>query len=99
MEKWEDILNLYDQLLQSNYSSIIALNRIFALYKVHGAQTALREAEKLSLVNNHFYFVLLGELYKTVDKEKAIHHFKKAYTLAGTETEKQNIREKITQIS
>lgn len=98
-EKWEDILNLYDQLLQSNYSSVVALNRLFALYKVHGAQAALREAEKLSLVNNHFYFVLLGELYKNMDKRKTKDHFEKAYELAKTRPEKQNIKKKLEDLS
>ncbi len=62
-EKWESILELYDKLLLINYSPSVALNRIFALYKVKGSQAALDEAEKLRLENNHFYFLLLGELY------------------------------------
>lgn len=33
-EKWENILQLYNLLLQLEYSPIVALNRIFALSKV-----------------------------------------------------------------
>ncbi|MGV8135594.1 MAG: RNA polymerase sigma factor [Mangrovibacterium sp.] len=94
-EKWEDILHLYDQLLLINYSSGAALNRAFAIYKTKGAGTALAEAEKLKLENNHFYYLLLGELYKNLDASKAKDHLQKAYTLARTQTEKQKIREKI----
>ncbi|WP_257656818.1 RNA polymerase sigma factor [Parapedobacter lycopersici] len=97
-EKWREILVLYDQLLQVNYSPSVALNRAFALYKAQDWQTALVETEKLKLENNHFYFVLLGELYKNMDKHKARHCFKKAYALAKTLAEKQHIQAKIDRI-
>lgn len=94
-EKWQDILQLYDQLLTINYSPSVALNRMFALYKVHGAIAALKQAEQLNLENNHFYFVLLGELYKQVDIKKAKLNFEQALSLAKTETEKHDIQLKI----
>lgn len=94
-EKWEDILQLYNQLLMVNYSPSVALNRTFALYKANGRKEALIEAEKLKLENNHFYFILLGELYKNVDDRKAKLNFQKAYSLAKTQTEKQGIQKKI----
>jgi RNA polymerase sigma factor (sigma-70 family) len=97
-EKWEDILQLYDQLLLVNYSPSVALNRTFALYKAKGAQAALTEAEQLKLETNHFYFILLGELYKNIDIEKARLHLQKAYSLAKTFTEKQGIEEKINNL-
>lgn len=97
-EKWEDILRLYDQLLLVNYSPSVALNRIFALYKVQGPQTALIEAEKLQLANNHFYFLLLGELYKSLDPEKAKFNFQKAHALAKTQTEKEGIQKRIDKL-
>lgn len=99
LEKWEDILYLYDQLLTINYSPSVVLNRAFALYKVHGAQAALKEAEQLRLEHNHFYFILLGELYKTIDARKAKSNFKRAWSLAKTETEKQDIQQKIDRLS
>ncbi|HMG67935.1 MAG TPA: sigma-70 family RNA polymerase sigma factor, partial [Chitinophagaceae bacterium] len=60
-EKWKAVLQLYNQLLQIDYSPIAALNRIYALSKVQGNQPAIAEAEMLSLKENHFYFALLGE--------------------------------------
>lgn len=94
-EKWESILQLYNKLLLVNYSPGVALNRTYALYKANGQEAALAEAKKLQLENNHFYFVLLGELYKNIDNNKAKLNFERAYTLAKTQTEKQEIREKI----
>lgn len=97
-EKWENILQLYNQLLLINYSPSIALNRTFALYKANGKKEALIEAEKLKLENNHFYFILLGELYTNYDNEKAKLNFKKAIYLAKTQTEKQEIQDKINKL-
>ena len=53
------------------------------------------EAEKLQLTDNHFYFTLLGELYKDIDDRKTRSNFEKAYELAKTQTEKQVIQAKI----
>lgn len=97
-EKWEEILQLYNQLLMINYSPSVALNRTFALYKANGQKAALAEAEKLKLENDHFYFVLLGELYKDIDNEKARQCYQRALALAKTQTEKDGIREKINSL-
>jgi len=94
-EKWENILHLYNQLLVLEYSPLAALNRTIALARVKGNEVAIAEAEKLQLLNNHFYFVLLGELYRELNPEKAIQNFEKAYSLASTNPEKELIRNKI----
>lgn len=96
--KWESILQLYDQLLLINYSPAVALNRIFALYKAKGKEPALQEAAQLPVTDNHFYHVLMGELYSQLDDVKALSHYQKAYALAKTQTEKQGIQEKINQL-
>lgn len=98
-EKWTNILQLYNQLLMIAYSPIAALNRTFALSKVYGDQEAIGEAEKLQLTDNHYYFILLGELYKKIDKEKAILNLRKAYSLARTQTDKQTIQTKISELA
>lgn len=94
-EKWENILHLYNQLLMLEYSPIAALNRTFALSKVHGKTIAIAEAEKLRLNNKPYYFALLGELYKDIDAIKAIEHLQKAYSLACTNADKQVLQKKI----
>jgi RNA polymerase sigma-70 factor (ECF subfamily) len=92
-EKWEAVLDLYNQLLLLNYSPSVALHRTFALYKAKGREAALAEAKKLKLENNHFYFILLGELYKDLNKEDAKQYYQRACDLSKTQIEKRGIRE------
>lgn len=94
-EKWESILQLYNFLLQVQYSPVAALNRTYAFFKVHGREAAIIEAEKLDLSNNHFYFTLLGELYTRVDNKKAKQHFATALLLARTKVDKETIQAKM----
>jgi len=97
-EKWENILQLYNLLLQLEYSAVAALNRTYALSKANGKEVAIIEAEKLNLTNNHYYFTLLGELYKNIDNIKAMDNFEKALSLAKTTTDKQIIQSKIDKL-
>jgi RNA polymerase sigma-70 factor (ECF subfamily) len=94
-EKWENILQLYNQLLVLEYSPVAALNRTYALSRVHGRGVALVEAEKLKLAGNPYYFALLGELYTGIDNGKAAEHFREAVRLARTEADKQALLKKI----
>ncbi|HEV3325335.1 MAG TPA: sigma-70 family RNA polymerase sigma factor [Puia sp.] len=94
-EKWENVLQLYNRLLQLEYSPIAALNRTFALSKTRGKRAAIVEAEKLKLAGNPFYFALLGELYSGVDDGKAMEHLQKAFSLAKTAAEKQLLQKKL----
>jgi RNA polymerase sigma-70 factor (ECF subfamily) len=98
-EKWETILQLYNRLLQLEYSPMAALNRTFALSKARGKQAAIPEAEKLRLTSNHYYYTLLGELYKGIDNAKARANFQTAYTLAKTQADKQTIQKKLEELS
>jgi RNA polymerase sigma factor (sigma-70 family) len=97
-EKWENILQLYNQLLCLNYSPVGALNRTYALSKIYGKQAAIEEAEKLGLAKNHLYHVLLGWLYTDVDNGKAKEHLKLALEYANTETERIGIRKFLTEV-
>ena len=94
-EKWENILQLYNQLLQIEYSPVAALNRTFALSKANGKEEAIREAEKLNLTENRFYFMLLGELYTSINNGKAKDHFQTAYKMARTDADRQAILKKL----
>ncbi|MEO6454881.1 MAG: sigma-70 family RNA polymerase sigma factor [Ginsengibacter sp.] len=98
-QKWENILQLFNKILQIEYSPIAALNRTYALSKANGKQEAIKEAEKLNMADNHFYFMLLGELYTGLDSEKAKQHFKKALLLAKTSTDRQTIQNRIDKLS
>jgi RNA polymerase sigma factor (sigma-70 family) len=97
-EKWENILQLYNQLLCISYSPVGALNRTYALSRIYGKQAAILEAEKLGLAKNHLYHVLLGWLYTGVDQDKAKEHLNQALIYAKTETERIGIRKELAQV-
>lgn len=94
-EKWENILQMYNRLLQLEYSPIAALNRTFALSKVYGKEKAIIEAEKLQLTGNQYYYALLGELYSGIDNNKARLNFDNAVNLAKTLSDRQILLKKI----
>ena len=98
-EKWEHILELYNNLIILEYSPIVALNRTYVLSKVIGKQGAIVEAEKLQLTDNHFYYSLLGNLYSGYDNQKALQHFQTAFGLAKTNSDKNIINKNMLELS
>ncbi|MNS57473.1 RNA polymerase sigma factor SigX [compost metagenome] len=98
IEKWQNILELYNNLIILEYSPIVALNRTYALSKVKGKEEAIKEAEKLNLTDNHFYYSLLGNLYSEIDIKKALQHFETAMHLAKTASDKNIISKNIEQL-
>jgi RNA polymerase sigma factor (sigma-70 family) len=98
-EKWENILELYNNLLILEYSPIAALNRTFALAKARSKQEAIIEAEKLNLSGNHFYYSLLGHLYTGIDNAKALRHFQTALELTTSKADKNTILKNIDRLN
>jgi RNA polymerase sigma factor (sigma-70 family) len=98
LNKWDVILQLYNQLLQIEYSPIAALNRTYALCKVFGKEKAIAEALKLDLKENHFYHSLLGNIYSNFDNKKAIFHFEIAYKLAKSKNDKMTIENHLKKV-
>ncbi|MFQ6601025.1 RNA polymerase sigma factor [Flavobacterium sp. C3NV] len=99
VEKWQHILELYNNLIILEYSPIVALNRTYALSKVMGKQEAIAEAEKLQLTDNHFYFSLLGHLYSGYDNQKALQYFETAFGLAKNVSDKNIINKNMLELS
>ena len=97
-EKWGNILQLYNHLLQLEYSPMAALNRTYALAKADGVEVAIIEAEKINLKKNHLYHCLLAELYQTIDCQKAIKHLREALKLANSRYQKEIISLKLKKI-
>ncbi|KIO77816.1 RNA polymerase sigma factor [Pedobacter lusitanus] len=91
-EKWENVLHFYNQLLIIEYSPAAALNRAYVISKVNGNEAGITATEKLNLTDNHYYYMLLGELYKDINIQRAKDNFNKAFSLAKTETEKKIIQ-------
>lgn len=94
-KKWENILQLYNQLLQIEYSPMAAINRTYALSKAHNNKEAISEALKINLKQNHLYHSLLANLYIGVDKEKQLEHLQLALKLVKTRAERKIIENKI----
>jgi RNA polymerase sigma-70 factor (ECF subfamily) len=98
-EKWDNILALYNNLLVLEYSPIAALNRTFALSKTNGKKDAIKEALKLNLTDNPFYYALLGNLYTDIDNGKAISYFEAALKYSQSPTDKLTIARNIARLS
>jgi len=98
-EKWNHVLQLYNQLLQIAYSPVAALNRTYALSKVQGKQAAIVQAEKLALTDNQFYYALLGDLYTGIDDAAARGYLLKAQELAKSMGDKQVLQKRIDKLS
>jgi predicted RNA polymerase sigma factor len=94
-EKWEQMLQLHDQLLQIEYSPIAALNRAYALSKVNGKAAAIEAAEQVSLDKHHLYHALLADLYIGIDNAKAMTHLQKAMSLARSAADRAILTRKI----
>lgn len=97
-EKWEKVLQCYNQLLQLEYSPIVALNRTFALAKVKGNKIAIEEAKKIQLKNHPHYHLLLAELYAPQQKQEAKKQLQLALELVQTESERELILKKLEAI-
>jgi RNA polymerase sigma factor (sigma-70 family) len=96
--KWQHILQLYNQLILIEYSPVAALNRAFAIAKVNGHEKAIRETEKLNLSDNDHYYKLLGYLYETVDVGKAIDYYSKAAMLTKPENARLVLEKEIQRL-
>lgn len=98
-EKWESILQLYNRLLQIEYSPIAALNRTYALSKARSKQEAITEAEKLNLHDNYLYYSLLGNLHSGISNSTAKQHYEKAMSLTSSETNRNTLIAAINRLS
>lgn len=94
-EKWTQILNNYNRLLQLSYSPVAALSRTYALMKIEGAEIALKEALKINLKESHLYHSLLAEIYSQLDVAKQRVHLKIALGLAQTRHDKNLLESKL----
>jgi RNA polymerase sigma-70 factor, ECF subfamily len=85
---WSQILRLYDQLLASAPSPIVALNRAVALAEIESAATALAVVDALDLDTYHLFHAtraeLLARLHRYDDARRA---YDRALTLANNAAE------------
>ena len=90
---WARILSLYDRLMESDDSPVVALNRAVAVANVHGAKTgleavrAIRDGKKLD--SYYLFHAVIGELEMRLNnREAAAQEFRKAFELAETKSER-----------
>lgn len=99
-DKWDNILQLYNNLLTIEYSPIIAMNRTYALAKANSSVEAIHEAHKLALKDNHYYYCLLAELYRLNNNiKKEIEYLNIAIGLVNKKNEKELIKDKLERAS
>ena len=99
-EKWQNILQLYNRLLMIEYSTVIAMNRTYALAKAKSVSLAIIEAEKLDLKQSHLYYCLLAELHRMngSDSKMQVKYLETALDLALKESERKLINRKIKEV-
>ena len=65
---WQQILELYDQLLSIAPSAVIALNRAVAVAEVHGAAQALQLVDAIDLPKYHLYHAVRADLLRRIGR-------------------------------
>ena len=97
---WKAILAFYNHLALLDNSPLILLNRSVAVLKVHGAESAIIELEKIenlpSLQNYHLLFSTKAEFYlQSYQHDKAAEYLKKAIRLSNQKAEKALLEKKL----
>lgn len=97
---WPKILSLYDLLLHTNNSPVIALNRAVALGKVSGSAAgleALGEIKELrSLRKYYLYYAVRAEFYRELSaSEKAAKEYRSALKLTRLPVEQAFLRARL----
>jgi RNA polymerase sigma-70 factor (ECF subfamily) len=96
---WQQILAWYDMLVQLHPTAFVDLNRMTVVFKISGAAETLQQLQLSPFLKewekHYIYYSLLGEIYSSSDKQKAVANFEKAISLTGSEAEKKLLRKKI----
>jgi RNA polymerase sigma-70 factor (ECF subfamily) len=65
---WQQILELYDQLLSIAPSAVVALNRAVAVAEVHGVVRALQLVDAIDLPKYHLYHAVRADLLRRIGR-------------------------------
>ena len=100
---WPLVLSLYDQLLQLKPSPVVALNRSVAVARVHGAEAALPELDRLAgePALKHYYLLpaVRGQLLAELGhRESAIAAYRQAVELSYNAPERRFLQRKVDEI-
>lgn len=99
---WQQILQYYDMLAALNPSSVVLLNRLTVVFKVHGAAKALSAIEtapfKKEWEKNYLYHGLMGDIFAASNKTAARKAYEAAAGITKSEAEKKLLYKKVAQL-
>lgn len=94
---WDQVLALYDHLLQLNPTPVVALNRCIALAEVRGPAAALALVEELDLAGYYLLHATRGELLRRLHRfEDASTAYARAAELAPSDAERTFLQDRRT---
>jgi len=90
MTDWEQILALYDHLVELSPTPVVALNRAIALAEVQGPAVALARVDDLDLGGYYLLHATRGDLLRRLERNhEAAQAYARAAALAPGETERR----------
>jgi RNA polymerase sigma-70 factor (ECF subfamily) len=97
---WQRILTLYDILIETNNSPVVALNRAVAISRVRGPEAGLKAVELIpdrAILESYYllHAVVAQFHFDLGDYGAAAKHFQRAQTLAGVRSEQEFLANRI----
>ena len=95
---WIQVVALYDLLLEMEPSPVVRLNRALAIWRVAGAQAALRELDRLAaeLDGYHIYHAARGELLSEMGRDEQARAARlQAHDLTHNQAERALLRQRL----
>jgi RNA polymerase sigma-70 factor (ECF subfamily) len=98
--RWDQILQLYDQLLEYTPTPVVALNRAVALAEVHGPQAALDLIDRLDLDSYQPFHATRADLLRRLGrKPEAAAAYQAAIALSSNDTERAYLTGRLRTLS
>src|SRR5213593_301261 len=90
---WQQILSLYDRLIEFDQSPVVALNRAVAIANIQGPRAGLQTVEGIrgldKLSSYYLLYAVLGEFEMRTGKlQSAAEQFRRSFELAETKSER-----------
>jgi RNA polymerase sigma factor (sigma-70 family) len=90
---WQQILSLYDRLIEFDQSPVVALNRAVAIANIRGPKAGLQAVRNVPDLNKlssyYLLYAVLGEFEMQLGNRKvAAEQFRKSFELAETKSER-----------
>ncbi|KIS26383.1 RNA polymerase subunit sigma-24 [Arthrobacter sp. SPG23] len=96
---WEQILRLYDQLLQASPGPVVALNRAVAVAEVHGPEAALSLVDELELGGYGVFHSVRADLLRRLGRyPEAGEEYREALGLAGNAAERRFLKGRLLEL-